>query len=67
MPASAESEARKQVHALLSAAGIAPTEPEIEAMSLGFPMLRAAADALYCEAIAAHAPAFLPTDDEVGR
>ena len=64
MPEDAESNARTTVRALLAAAGIAPPEAEIEAMSHGYPALRASADALDCDAIAAHAPVFLPTDDE---
>ncbi|MBY0401998.1 hypothetical protein K2X89_17020 [Myxococcota bacterium] len=55
-------DARTTVRALLAAAGIRPPEAEVETMIQGYPALRAAADALYCDAIACHAPAFLPTD-----
>lgn len=55
-------DARTTVRALLAASGIAPSAAEVEAMILGYPALRAAADALYADAIARHAPTFLPTD-----
>lgn len=56
-------DARMTVRALLAAAGIAPPEAEVLAMIQGYPALRAAADALYIDAIARHTPAFLPIEE----
>jgi aspartyl-tRNA(Asn)/glutamyl-tRNA(Gln) amidotransferase subunit A len=52
------------VRALLAAAGVAPPEPEIEAMIASYPALRAAADGLFDPAIARCEPQFLPTDSQ---
>lgn len=51
------------VRALLGAAGIAPPEPEVEALIAAYPALRAAADALFTDAISRCEPLFLPNDD----
>ena len=53
------------VRALLAAAGISPTEDEIEAMIQSYPGLRAAADSLYTEEAARYLPAFFPTDADL--
>lgn len=53
------------VRALLSAAGIHPSEDEIRAMIRVYPGLRSAADALYCEEAALYLPAFHPTDSDM--
>ena len=55
---------RSPVRALLAAAGIAPTEVEVEAMIAGYPALRAAADGLYLDVVAPFSPAFLPSDGD---
>lgn len=57
-----ESDPRATVRALLTAAGIAPSEDEVETMVLAYPALRAAADSLFTDEISRHPPAFLPTD-----
>lgn len=56
---------RTTVRALLSAAGIAPPEAEIEKMIEGYPALRASADSLYTDEISRFAPAYFPTDREL--
>jgi len=56
---------RTTVRALLAAAGIAPPEDEIEAMTQSYPGLRAAADSLYTEDAARFLPAFFPTDADL--
>ena len=56
---------RTTVLALLSAAGIAPSEEEVEKMIQSYPSLRAAADSLFTDEISHFAPAFLPTDEDL--
>lgn len=51
------------VRALLAAAELAPSEPEVEAMIASYPGLRAAADGLQTDAISRFEPCFLPTED----
>jgi len=58
---------RATVIALLSAAGIAPPEQEVEAMIQSYPALRAAADSLYTDAASRFAPAFLPSDEDLAE
>jgi hypothetical protein len=53
------------VRALLTAAGIAPSEEEVEKMILSYPALRAAADSLFADEISRHLPAFFPTDEDL--
>ena len=60
-------DARSTVRALLSAADIAPPEPEVEAMTGAYPALRAAADGLYSEEISRFEPVFFPTEVEVAE
>ncbi len=54
---------------LLAAAGIAPPAAEVEQMIAGYPALRAAADGLYLDEVAAFSPAFLASDadDDLDR
>jgi len=54
------------VRALLAAAGLAPPEDEIAQTVRSFPSLRAAADALYADAIARHDPIFFGTPGAAG-
>ena len=56
---------RAIVSALLEAAGIRPTEEELEAMVQSYPGLRAAADSLYTVEAARFLPAFFPTDADL--
>ena len=56
---------RATVRALLSAAGIAPSEAEVEKMIEAYPALRASADGLYTDEISRFAPAFFPTDRDL--
>lgn len=56
---------RTTVRALLSAAGIAPSEEEVEKMIEAYPALRAAADSLFTDEVSNFAPAFLPTDEDL--
>lgn len=58
-------DSRETVHALLAAAGIAPSQEEVEAMIRSYPALRAAADSLFTDEISRFAPAFLPTDEDL--
>lgn len=58
-------EPRATVRALLTAAGIAPSEEEIEKMIVSYPALRAAADNLFTDEISRHLPAFFPTDEDL--
>jgi hypothetical protein len=53
------------VRALLAAAGIAPPDDEVAAMTQSYPGLRAAADSLYTEEASRYLPAFLPTDADL--
>jgi hypothetical protein len=55
-------EARATVEALLMAAGIRPSDDELDQMAEAYPAQRAAADRLYRPEAAAYIPAVLPTD-----
>lgn len=55
-------DSRTIVRALLSAAGIAPSEAEIEKMIESYPALRVSADSLYTDEISRFAPACFPTE-----
>jgi hypothetical protein len=56
---------RATVRALLSAAGIALPEEEVETMIQSYPALRAAADSMFTDEISRFAPAFLPTEEDL--
>jgi hypothetical protein len=65
MEAKMKLDPRATVRALLAAAGIAPSEEEVEKMIESYPGLRAATDGLYTDEISRFAPAFLPTDEDL--
>ena len=55
---------RATVRALLGAAGITPSEEEVEEMALAYPALRAAADSMYTDEISNCVPACPPCDED---
>ena len=55
----------KIVRALLAAAGVAPTEDEVEEMVRSYSALRREADSMYRPEAGRFLPAFFPTDEDL--